>query len=132
MSSRNYIRLEKKYSPDEVLPFVVSNKHSKNAQRNYDGNIVKMASDRYKTFKNSGLKCVSCGIEGQYFVLERGVDDKQNKRFHFNLYAIDKDGNEVLMTKDHIYPKSKGGRNLKENLQTMCKNCNCEKSDKIE
>lgn len=46
-----------------------------------------------------------------------------------NLYGYDKDGNEVLMTKDHIVPKSLGGRNCLENYQTMCCVCNCNKGN---
>lgn len=32
---------------------------------------------------------------------------------------------------DHIYPRSKGGLNLPENLITACKDCNQEKHDKV-
>jgi hypothetical protein len=46
-----------------------------------------------------------------------------------NLYAIDKNGNEILMTKDHIVPKSKGGANALYNYQPMCSHCNAEKAD---
>lgn len=45
---------------------------------------------------------------------------------HFNLYA-EKDGESRLMTKDHIIPKSKGGKNHLDNLQTMCDHCNSKK-----
>ena len=34
------------------------------------------------------------------------------------------------MTKDHIIPKSKGGKNELSNYQTMCTYCNNEKADK--
>lgn len=37
---------------------------------------------------------------------------------------IDENGKEVLMTKDHVIPKSKGGANDISNYQTMCKRCN--------
>lgn len=33
---------------------------------------------------------------------------------------------------DHIIPFSKGGKTVKDNLRTLCKNCNLGKSDKIE
>ena len=49
-----------------------------------------------------------------------------------NLYAINEKGEEVLMTKDHIEPKSLGGKNSLNNYQTMCTICNCEKGSKIE
>ncbi|MNR16109.1 HNH endonuclease [compost metagenome] len=87
----------------------------------FDGDLIPMSSHRYWTFKEKGCKCVECGIEGVYFAKERsgGVVS-----YHFNLYAVDENGQEVLMTKDHIQPKSKGGRNHIENYQTMCTRCN--------
>jgi len=65
------------------------------------------------------------GIEGKFFALEQNGMD--NNRFHFNLYALDENGNEVLMTKDHIVPSSEGGKNVIDNLQTMCIICNNKK-----
>ena len=35
-----------------------------------------------------------------------------------------------MLTCDHIKPKSKGGTNSEENLQTLCTTCNAVKSDK--
>jgi len=99
------------------------------ACREYMGEQVKMTSHRYRCFKIKGLKCVTCGIEGKYFALERHTS---SRRFHFNLYALDKDGKEVLMTKDHIVPQSKGGPNWLGNYQTMCHPCNRKKGDKLD
>jgi len=131
------------YSPEKVLPFAIHpNIHKEligrglkindpeyieKACRIYDGEIVKMASWRYQTFNHSGLKCHCCGLEGTYFALEHS---RGNKRFHFNLYAIDNQGNEVLMTKDHIKSKAQGGRDFLENLQTLCSRCNHKKGKK--
>lgn len=47
------------------------------------------------------------------------------------LYAVDQDGEEVMMTKDHIIPVSKGGKNTLENYQTMCRKCNVQKGNKL-
>ncbi len=45
---------------------------------------------------------------------------------------IDVFGNRCLFfVKDHIYPKSKGGSNWKENEQLLCPLSNQEKSDKM-
>jgi 5-methylcytosine-specific restriction endonuclease McrA len=91
---------------------------------------ISMGSHRYLTFLEKGLSCVRCGIKGVYFALERGYKDNESKA-HFNLYAVNENGAEVMMTKDHIIPKSKGGPNRLENYQTMCIRCNGKKADKL-
>ena len=91
----------------------------------FDGDSIKMNSDRYYLFKHKGCRC-RCGLEGTVFIKEKSLNVD---RFHFNLYGYKDDGTEVLFTKDHIIPKSKGGKNHFDNYQTMCKECNEEKSD---
>ena len=95
----------------------------------FDGDLVKGNSQRYQTFFTKGCKCVKCGIEGKYFAKEKHFKDRS---YHLNLYAIDDNGNEVLMTKDHIIPQSKGGSDDISNYQTMCEPCNKAKGSKIE
>jgi 5-methylcytosine-specific restriction endonuclease McrA len=94
-----------------------------------DGDIIKGNSQRYQTFFTKGTKCVCCGIEGRYFAKEKCVNAKS---YHLNLYAIDENGEEVLMTKDHIIPRSKGGKNNISNYQTMCERCNVAKGNRLE
>ena len=105
----------------------------------FDGDVMDMTSIRYQVFCKS-LTCPVCGITGVFFAKERAIARNPEKvvdytgenfgKYHFNLYAIDKNGKEVLMTKDHIIPKSKGGSNHISNLQTMCTNCNSKKGNK--
>ena len=112
------------FSIDDVLPFVEF--QNDKITKEYLGSDlilyeVKMGSCRYKCFAKFGTKCVSCGIEGKFFAMER---DYNTDRYHFNLYAVDENEKEILMTKDHIIPKSKGGKNHLSNYQTMCITCN--------
>lgn len=111
-------------------PKVIFHKHSKPKKFEAEicGEKIHALSDRYKTFFTKGYKCSCCGIEGKYFALEK---DENSKRYHLNLYAVKDDGTEVLMTKDHIIPKSKGGTNHIENYQTMCQECNVNKGNKL-
>lgn len=95
-----------------------------------NGVLVKMSSQRYAVFQKS-VTCTKCGISGSFFAIER-ADFPENVRYHLNLYAKDKNGNEVLMTKDHIVPASKGGRSILSNYQTMCVRCNSKKGNKVE
>lgn len=109
----HFIR-DSSYKPSEIFEFVGQ------GVKTWNGKIVNMNSDRYKVFKQS-LVCVKCGISGTIFHLERDKHLKSGNpnKFHFNLYAHDKDGNEILMTKDHIFPVSLGGKSNMKNYQTM-------------
>jgi hypothetical protein len=106
------------FTPEELLPQVV-----KEGKKEFtiDGIVytVRMDSSRYFVFKRS-LACVACGIKGSKMLLEINQHDKSP---HFNLYA-EENGKLILMTKDHIHPKSKGGKNEIENYATMCCQCN--------
>lgn len=87
-----------------------------------DGFNVRPKSLRYMTFYQKGIKCVCCGKKGTHFKL---CGDENSNRRHFNLYAED----GTLITKDHIIPSSKGGRDTIDNMQTMCIDCNMKKGN---
>ena len=69
--------------------------------------------------------CVFCGAKGKYFAIHGN-----GKRVKFNFLAK-KNEQLVVMTIDHIIPLSKGGKNVLENMQPMCYNCNQKKADKM-
>jgi hypothetical protein len=122
------------YSIEAVLNHVGAH------EREYGGDFINMNSARYHVFKKSCV-CVSCGIIGVFFAKERFGQFVRtqpclkwmaaSKRWHFNLYAINAYGHEVLMTKDHIIPASRGGENHQSNYQTMCFVCNKDKGTKM-
>lgn len=121
---------KKIYSIEEVrekVKDVLFETDRRKAKVDFDGDLIKGNSQRYQTFFTKGCKCAACGIEGKYFAEERHLKDKT---YHLNLYAIDNEGHEVLMTKDHIIPKSKGGIDDISNYQTMCQPCNRAKGNK--
>ena len=47
-------------------------------------------------------------------------------------YKCRKCGCETNLHCDHVYPESKGGKTVMENLQTLCWRCNISKSDSVE
>jgi len=96
----------------------------------FEGYPVWTNSKRYILFNEKGTVCVSCGLEACYFALERNVHN-EGPSCHFNLYGLTQSGKEILFTRDHIYPKSKGGPNTLDNLQIMCEVCNSRKGDSI-
>jgi len=136
------------FTVQEVLPFVIDRPRGqikleckkKNisyrdfVSKIWSGHPVKMDSLRYQLFKSKEVVCVKCGIEGKFFALECCKENctQDNLSYHFNLYGIDKNGAEVLITKDHIIPKSKGGANHLANMQVMCSPCNQEKDNSLQ
>ena len=115
------------FTPEDVLSYA-DPKASRKDYPDLEGRewSVKMCSQRYSTFQRS-LSCACCGITGSVMILEwqlRGdSSDPKVLQPHFNLYAVTPDG-LVLMTKDHILPKSQGGQDSLDNYQTMCELCN--------
>jgi 5-methylcytosine-specific restriction endonuclease McrA len=109
----------------------LKNRKKKNEYIELFGVSVKTTSQRYAVFQKN-IACCKCGIKGKFLAVEKNVPSHISSNYHFNLYAVDDDGNEVLMTKDHIHPKSKGGKNILDNYQTMCQKCNIEKGNTIE
>jgi hypothetical protein len=136
---------------EEVLPFIImknrkehqyelkkeygkdwSKVYKNKVSKKYGDLPVKMDSLRYQVFKSNGLTCVQCGLRATHFAVEAFKVDaiKDIPVVHLNLYAL-LNNSEVIFTKDHILPKSKGGKDTLSNLQTMCCHCNQEKGDNI-
>jgi hypothetical protein len=118
----------KKYSIEEVFQMIGEEYLNRQTDENKNSSDIEVegfkvhpASLRYMTFYQKGTKCICCGKEGTYFQLDADRNGANaDTRRHFNLYAED----GTLMTKDHIIPKSKGGRDHVSNMQTMCTPCN--------
>jgi hypothetical protein len=124
---------KKRYSVEEVLPHITRRNTMRPLRKDFDGDSIKMSSLRLRTFKEKGCTCVTCGLEGTYFLKVRG---NPTERWHFNLYGdkqVEENGEmidkRVLFTKDHILPKSKGGPDSIDNMQTMCQTCNSRKGN---
>jgi hypothetical protein len=114
---------------DEVLPFTNVETTIKKAYMVHGIEyLINMKSLRYDQFRKSPV-CSCCGLVGSYMALQI----IQTRKYclhkpHFNLYGI-KDSKHIILTKDHILPKAKGGTDTLDNLQTMCYNCNQMKMD---
>lgn len=126
MGVRKYVR-HGTYGYKEALNLINSHSVDLPTHAEVNGVEVKLRSLRYPVFENNPT-CVCCGLTGSFFAVER---DENSTRYHLNLYAINSAGEEVLMTKDHILPRSHGGTDNLYNLQTMCVNCNQSKRSEI-
>lgn len=118
------------YSIEDVLSKILPTSMKKKPEGavDFDGDGINMASQRYKVFKEKGTVCSTCGLKGLYFAKERSGNAR---RYHFNLYGLNDDGEEVMMTKDHVISKSLGRKNELSNYQTMCEPCNMAKGKQI-
>jgi len=133
---KNTIKLNrvKVYPIDFILPLIITENvkgkpHWNKMKINLDGYDVKINSIRLQTFKLKGTICNNCGIEGKFFALEKPFNSN-NISHHLNLYGYTKLGQEILMTSDHIIPKSKNGPNGLNNRQCLCSKCNEKKGNK--
>ena len=80
---------------------------------------VEVSSERLLTYKYKGMVCEYCGVRGAFFAVERNGGPP-----HLNLYGYNKHGYEVLLTSDHIIPRSKGGPDSISNRRCLCTICN--------
>lgn len=80
---------------------------------------------RLKTFAIHGCTCVRCGRKGDRII----AWEDHGGGLHVDLFSKTKSGDLMLMNRDHILPKSKGGPETIWNLQPMCCKCNTRKAN---
>lgn len=84
---------------------------------------------RMQCYAVKGVACVRCGIQGTEIRLEEWSN---GGGIHLDFYGYNQNGHRVMMTIDHIVPKSKGGPNELSNYQPMCEPCNSKKGANLE
>jgi hypothetical protein len=121
-------RVERKavYTIDQILPLIGS------GVKKLDEDVINFNYINLKLVARLGTKCFLCGLEGAFFAKEYLIANgdlpfKCGRLYALQLYAI-KDGEEILINRDHILPKSKGGKGNLNNLQPTCFDCNQNKS----
>jgi len=112
---------------EEVLPYIPDLKSKIFLDWEKKEWIVNLDSDRLRCFRQN-IICVVCGAQGSFFLLEKQKNGGVGKP-HLNLYSM-VDGKRVMLTKDHIKPRSRGGKDNANNFQTMCITCNSLKGSK--
>lgn len=138
------------YSNEEILPYIGLGFTNKKFVTSEGIFKVKMGGVRLECLKRNQV-CVWCRRAGNIWKLERHqhgysrlkifcfLDDcpwcamhprlKNSEAPHLNLYHRNKIGGLIMMTRDHILPRSRGGEDVLENLQTLCRECNQHKGN---
>lgn len=114
-----------RYELNEILPFIGEKTKKLIIPNSGKSHSVRLDPKRLLLILNN-TKCKCCNLQGTHFWLERNGRDP-----HLNFYGTNSNGHEVMLTADHIIPKSKGGPHELYNMQLLCERCNQKKSDKI-
>lgn len=143
-----------RFSVEQILPIIGFGKPKTWLHTNIGSFYIKVSSPRLECFRRNQI-CVGCNKVGNIFLLQSSVPGPPKvglncyidhcpwcslhprpiKVFtkgdmpHLNMFHRDRSGGMILMTQDHIRPRSRGGSSKIENLQTMCRNCNQAKGD---
>ena len=113
-------------SVDDVLTIIRNDRHNNNMQ--FDGMHYDPYESRYSLFLEKGYECTKCGLAANIACFEKNNHTKKGK-WHWNFYHRKKSGKEIMLTRDHIKPKSYGGNDKIENVQPMCEYCNSRKGN---
>lgn len=83
----------------------------------------------FSRMEGQAIKCWCCGVEADRWVATKGPSDLVGHP-DLNLYASGPDG-VVLMTRDHIIPKSLGGVDDWRNMRPGCSFCNERRGNEV-
>ena len=99
------------------------------------GTKINTTGKRLMLIRHSGHdSCYMCNKKVTHFNIEcqRGELQVETSSLVLNPYTVDSNGNQILMTWDHIYPRCLGGSDTPENSALCCQECNNEKGQKVD
>ena len=81
-----------------------------------------------KKYLNNCRRALKLKAEGTH---SQGEWETLKAQYNWTCPACKKREPEITLTEDHIIPLSKGGSNRIENIQPLCRSCNCKKHTNI-
>ena len=117
MNNKDKTERIKEFTVEELLPYTGRDK----PKIVYEDYSARTDTRTLQCFAEHGIECYLCGLKGEFFVMEKNLRTEQ---IYLHLYGVDTDDEVIMMTKDHIVPKSRYGPNTLDNLRTMCERCN--------
>lgn len=127
MAKPDAVKRIARFNPHHVLPHVGRHKPPVRIL----GKRVKLNTKYLGTFRQHGITCAGCGMEGKWIYLEHSTSMDAPGNYSFKLYGINAEGYEIQMTRDHVIPVSRGGRDGLYNSQPMCYDCNQRKGNTL-
>ena len=82
----------------------------------------------YKLFLNGRRRVLRLNAEGTHTL---GEWENLKAQYNWICPSCGKQEPTISLTEDHIIPLSKGGSDNIENIQPLCRSCNCKKNTKI-
>ena len=82
----------------------------------------------YSWAKNKRNRLLNSGVVGVHTF---GEWELLKKQYGYTCPCCKQKEPEIKLTIDHIIPLSKGGSDYIENIQPLCRSCNCKKHTKI-
>jgi len=81
-----------------------------------------------KLYLNNRRRARKLNAQGTH---TQGEWENLKAQYNWTCPACDKKEPEVVLTEDHIIPLNKGGSDNIENIQPLCRSCNCKKHTDI-
>lgn len=87
-------------------------------------------SDTARVVMDASYICMDCRSEATHYVIHRETNLTKHP-YSISFFHVDPNHGIMMHTKDHVIPKSLGGKDIMENYQNYCYDCNQKKGNSL-